>query len=100
MNRSVVVLALAAAISFAQINTAPIGVVVTDPTGASVPGADVQVTNTATGQMVKTTTSEKGEFTVASMTAATYRVSVARAGFKTATLDGVELNAGVPATVN
>ena len=34
------------------------------------------------------------------MAAATYKLSVSKSGFKVATVDGVELNAGVPATVN
>src|ERR1041385_1012828 len=98
--KELIAMTLFAAASFAQINTAPITGTVTDPTGASVPGADVQVTNVATGQMVKTSTNERGEFTVASMPAATYRVNVSRAGFKAAALEDVVLNAGVPATVN
>src|SRR5689334_25395028 len=100
MKRHLAVLALFAAASFSQINTASITGFVTDPTGASVPGAEVQVTNRATGQVVKTTTNEKGEFTVASMPAATYRVGVTRTGFKAVAIEDVVVNAGVPATVN
>lgn len=91
---------LCACAIFAQGNTAPISGTVTDPTGASVPAAEVAIINTATGQLVKTTTNEKGEFSVTSLPAATYKVSVTKSGFRVANLDGVELNAGVPANVN
>ncbi len=86
--------------AFAQVNTARIDGTVTDPTGAAVPAAEVTVTNVATGQQVKTSTSEKGEYAVASMQAATYRVTVTKAGFRVAEVGGIVVNAGVPASVN
>ncbi len=89
-----------ATLALSQVNTARIDGLVADPTGASVPAADVTVTNVATGQTVKTVTNDKGEYAVPSMQAATYRVSVAKIGFKVATVEGVVLNAGVPARVN
>ena len=89
-----------ATLALSQVNTARIDGIVADPTGASVPAADVTVTNVATGQTVKTVTNDKGEYAVPSMQAATYRVSVAKNGFKVATVEGVVLNAGVPARVN
>jgi hypothetical protein len=85
---------------FAQGNTAPISGTVTDPTGAAVPAAEVAITNNATSQMVRTTTNEKGEFAVTSLPAATYKVTVSKSGFRVASIEGVELNGGVPATVN
>jgi hypothetical protein len=91
---------LCAVTLFAQGNTAPISGTVTDPTGASVPAAEVTISNSATGQVVKTTTTEKGEFSVPSMPAAMYKVSVNKAGFRVANIENVELNSGVPATVN
>jgi len=85
---------------FAQGNTASISGTVTDPTGASVPAAEVTITNTATGQLVKTTTTDKGEFAATSLPAAVYRISVTKTGFRVASLESIEVNAGVPATVN
>ena len=73
---------------------------VTDPTGAAVPGAEVTVTQPDTRQVFKTVSNEKGEFAIPSMPAAKFRVSVAKSGFKAGTVDGVEVNAGVPSTVN
>src|SRR5438034_438477 len=93
-------LILCACAAFAQNNTARIDGIVTDPTGAAVPAADVTIINVGTGQQVKTTTNEKGEYAVPSMLAASYKVTVTKAGFKMANVDGVVVNAGVPATVN
>ncbi|MBS1859375.1 MAG: carboxypeptidase regulatory-like domain-containing protein [Acidobacteria bacterium] len=73
---------------------------VTDPAGAVVPGAEVTVTNSATGQIFKATSNERGEWTLPSMAAAQYRVVVTKQGFKNGSVPDVEVNAGVPALVN
>ncbi len=99
-RKCVLALLISAAFAFSQVNTARIDGVVTDPTGASVPAAEVTVTNVATGQTIRTSTNDKGEYAVPSMQAATYRVSVSKPGFKVAAVDGIVLNAGVPATAN
>src|SRR5262245_12279856 len=88
---------LAAAFAFAQ-SRSPINGTVTDPSGAAVPGAEVTVANTATGLLSKTTTNERGEFVVASLLPATYKVTVTAPGFKAAAAENIVLNAGVPAT--
>src|SRR5579862_7937963 len=67
---------------------------VTDPTGAAVPGADVTVTAVATHSVAKTTTSEKGEWTVAQLDAGAYDITISKPGFKMATINGVTLAAG------
>jgi hypothetical protein len=100
MIRFAAVLLFAATLAFSQGSTAPISGTVSDPSGAAVPAAEVTITNTATGIVVKTVTNEKGEFTAASLPAAIYRVSVNKAGFRAAALDKIELNSGVPANVN
>jgi hypothetical protein len=41
---------------------------VTDPSGAVMPGAQVTVTNKATGQVISTTTSSAGAYTSGSLT--------------------------------
>src|SRR5215471_75224 len=73
---------------------------VTDPAGAAVPAADVQVSEVATGRLLKTVTNERGDWTIPSMPAGTYRVTITKPGFKAGVVDGVELNAGTPAAVN
>jgi len=93
------ILCLCATIGFSQGNTSTMSGVVTDASGAAVPSADVQVVNTATDQSFRTTTNELGEWVVPSLGANTYKVTVSKPGFKTATLSDVVLQAGVPANV-
>src|SRR4051812_12637441 len=94
------ILVLCALAALAQINTALLDGTVTDPTGAAVPAAEVTILNVATGQQIKTATNEKGQFAVPSMPAATYKVTLPKSGFRMASIEGVVLNAGVPASVN
>jgi protocatechuate 3,4-dioxygenase beta subunit len=76
---------LSLGVALSQGNTGLLSGVVTDPTGSAVPGADVSVTNVDTGQIVRTTSNEKGEYSFPSMPPGNYRVSVSKAGFKTET---------------
>jgi hypothetical protein len=73
---------------------------VSDPQGGAVPAAQVTVVNTQTGQTFNLVTDEKGYWALPSLSTATYKVTVTAPGFKTATLDNVTVDAGVPATVN
>ena len=84
----------------AQVLTGRLEGTVTDPQGAAVPATQVKVINTQTGQAFLITTDEKGYWALPSMPTATYSVSVTHPGFKTATSEGVKVDAGVPATVN
>jgi hypothetical protein len=100
MKKFLAVFSISAAFLFSQGNTSRLDGTVTDPVGAAVPGAEVAVINAATGQTIKTTTNDQGEFAVPTIPAATYRVTVTKPGFKAGLVAGVELNAGVPGTVN
>ncbi len=73
---------------------------VTDPSGAAVPGAKVDVLQTATGQTLHATTDEKGYWALPSLQTGVYKVTVSHEGFKSATNENVVIDAGVPATVN
>jgi hypothetical protein len=73
---------------------------VTDPTGAAVPGAEITVTKLATDQVFKASTNERGEWALSSMGAAKYKLVISKPGFKVGVVPEVEMNAGVPATVN
>lgn len=85
---------------FAQGTTAPISGLVTDPTGATVPGATVTIKNNANGAEYSVTTASNGSYTVPSLTSGTYNVIVEAVGFKKALVENVKLDVGVPATVN
>src|SRR3954453_22107705 len=99
MKKLLLALTLCAAFLYSQASSRMDGVV-TDPSGAAVPGAEVTVTNLATDQIFKTTTADHGEWTLPSMAAAKYKISISKPGFKAGLAPDVEVNAGVPATVN
>lgn len=92
-------LLLCATLAFSQGSTATLGGTVTDPTGAAVPAADVVLTNNATQNTVKTVTNDRGEFSFPSIPGGNYRVTVNKAGFKSASINNVVMEPGVPATV-
>lgn len=76
-------------IAFAQAGMGGINGVVSDPSGAAVPGATVKVENMATGVVLSKTTNSAGVYTFNSLTPAKYQVAVSRDGFKTSIHDGV-----------
>ncbi|HLK65544.1 MAG TPA: carboxypeptidase-like regulatory domain-containing protein [Bryobacteraceae bacterium] len=92
-------LVLCAAMLSAQGNTAALSGTVSDQTGAAVPGAEIEVMNVATSLVAKTTGSERGEWSVPSLPAGTYKVTVTKPGFKAATVPSVVIEAGVPASI-
>jgi hypothetical protein len=72
---------------------------VVDESGAVIPGASVTVRSSATGAIFSAVTDDRGEFSIPAMPNGVYSVSVALMGFKTAVLNEVAINAGVPAAV-
>ncbi|MBI4471763.1 MAG: carboxypeptidase regulatory-like domain-containing protein, partial [Acidobacteria bacterium] len=84
----------------AQISsTAPLSGVVTDPTGAVIPGVSVTARNNATSAQFESITVENGTFVIPALTPGTYTVTVSLPGFKQAVIPDVKIDAGVPATV-
>lgn len=57
---------------------------VADPTGAIVPGAEVSITNQATGAVLKVTTGADGKYIFPQVTPGMYKIEVKSTGFKTA----------------
>src|SRR5262247_3736071 len=90
---------LTSAVAFGQVTSSLTGTV-TDPNGAVVSGATVTVKNAASGVEFKTVTSNQGNYTVPSLGAGKYIVVVTASGFKSATVQDIEVDAGTPATVN
>ena len=88
-------------LAFSQVtSTSSISGAVVDPTGAVVTGAVITVKNVATGEEFRATSAGNGTFTVPALTAGSYRMTVAAPGFKQAVVQGIKIDAGVPATVN
>src|SRR5437763_3869982 len=67
---------------------------VTDPSGASVPGAQVAVTNSATGIEHSTVTTGDGQFAIQDLPVGAYKVAVSATGFPSYSIDRVEVTAG------
>ncbi|HWD00735.1 MAG TPA: TonB-dependent receptor [Candidatus Sulfopaludibacter sp.] len=100
MKRFVVALIIAATCAFSQVNTTSVTGTITDPTGAAVPGASIDVISKSTGADLKATSGDKGEYAVPSLAAGPYRITVTKAGFKAATVESVDLIVGIVGTVN
>jgi len=71
-----------AASASAQVTTANLSGVVTDPSQAPVPGATVVARNQATSETRETTTNADGRFTLAQLSPGTYEVTAELTGFK------------------
>ncbi|MBV8828522.1 MAG: TonB-dependent receptor, partial [Acidobacteriaceae bacterium] len=82
-NRFLLLSALACACAWAQVSTGTINGVVRDSSGATVPNADVTITQQATSEQRHTVTNNSGEFTVPYLPVGNYGVTVAMKGFKT-----------------
>jgi hypothetical protein len=67
--------------AFSQLNLGQISGVVTDPSGASVPGASVTVRDIDRGVDRNLTTDSAGQYSAPSLTPGTYSVRVSAAGF-------------------
>ncbi len=94
-------LALNSFLAFGQSGTtAPVSGTVFDGTGAVISGATVVVKNNGTGAEYKVTTASNGTYTVPSLGAGTYTITVEAQGFKKAVVQDVKIDAGVPATAN
>lgn len=89
------VLALLLAMSvFAQNNTGIISGKITDQTGATVPNAQVTITQTDTGVNSVSQSNSEGIFRVPGLRDGLYRVSVTAAGFKKEVREGISLQIG------
>jgi hypothetical protein len=94
------VAALGAPAAFAQGGVAStLNGTVTDSSGAVIPGATIIVKRADTGVTTEAVSNGEGQFTVPQLAPGKYSVTVTLAGFKTATVNDVELNAGVSAGI-
>ena len=74
--------------------------VVTDPSGAVVDGAEVTLSNLATGFSATTTTNSEGVYKFLQIVPATYEIKFSKDKFRTVTIAGVELGVSVVETKN
>jgi hypothetical protein len=73
---------------------------VTDATGAVVPGAAVTITDEATKVAIVTKSNGDGTYVSPGLTVSTYTVTIAKAGFKTYVVTGIELHPTETVQVN
>ncbi len=86
--------------SSAQVTFASLTGLVTDPGGAVMPGAEVELTNTDTGEERVTSTGETGRFTMSQLKAGTYDLAVESAGFKRFLQVNIRLQGSQDAEIN
>ncbi|MFB3829190.1 MAG: carboxypeptidase regulatory-like domain-containing protein [Bryobacteraceae bacterium] len=80
-------------LSLAQQDMGVITGVVTDTSGAAVPGAKVVVLNPQTNELRNVVTSETGSYTVGPLRIGVYDVTIEHEGFKSVVRRGIELHA-------
>jgi len=85
---------------FAQTTTATLSGVVTDETGGVLPGAQVTVSNVATGVRRSTATDDRGRFLAPQLPPGPYELTVSLSGFDTLVRRGITLTVGQEASLN
>ena len=98
--RVVALLLSAVVIAGAQQSTGTISGIVTDQQGAVVPGAQVEVLNTATNALFATSSNESGLYVAPGMVVGEYEIAVEAEGFRRGVRSGVTLQVGRNAEVN
>lgn len=91
MSRFTLLLPVLAIAAFAQSSTATLQGLIADSSGAAVPGAEVTITNAGTNIARHFTTSETGNYSFPLLPPGSYRIDVAKTGFKPTTRDKIVL---------
>ena len=73
---------------------------ITDPSGAALPGATVEITNTGTGLKQTATTTDSGLYRFSLLPLGSYDLDIQAAGFGPAHQKGIVVSAGATASVN
>lgn len=83
-----------------QVTTGTISGIVTDPTGAVVPGTNITIHNVDTGITRTLTTGSGGRYTAPQLPLGNYEVTAAATGFQTVLRSGITLTVGREAVVD
>src|ERR1700674_3794982 len=75
-------------------STAQISGIVSDPSGAVLPGVEVTATQTDTGLIRSVVSNETGSYTMPALPVGPYRLEAALAGFRTFAQSGIVLTVG------
>src|SRR5215475_457516 len=87
-------------IALAQTTTGGIRGVVTDATGAALPGATVTTRNVATGFEIKTTATGEGVYSIPRILPGRYNIAVEAQGFKKTEVTDIEVSIGKDAVID
>jgi hypothetical protein len=96
----VAILACNAALAFAQEARSTVSGTITDPAGAAVVGAQVRITNTATGVTQTVVSNEVGLYHLLFLNPGPYRLTAEMAGFRTLVRENIVLTLGEAATLD
>jgi hypothetical protein len=94
------IIALTVPLTAQSITSGDVTGIVTDPTGAAIPGATVTLTSINTNAAQKTTSSGQGDYRFAFVNPGTYKLDATASGFQTQEHPGVIVLAGQPTSVN
>lgn len=98
---ALVVLLAVPALLLAQTSTTSVLLgTVTDPTGAVVPGASVELTHIGTNRTFTTSTNASGNYVLPQVTSSIYRLSVSMQGFRTTTIGEIKVDVAKSYTFN
>jgi len=81
-------------------STGALAGIVTDPSGAVVPGATIRVVNTATGDAHTFLSQPNGSYLAPFLSPGAYRVEASKNGFSTVTFTGVSISVAETSTLN
>lgn len=87
-------LTLFGAIAHGQLNRGSITGIVTDPSGAAIPGANVRATHSETGVSTTTTSTASGNYAIQGLQVGQYRFEVESPGFKRYSSPNVTVTGG------
>src|SRR5579883_2931686 len=94
LSRFPLIALLACIAAQAQESRGTITGTVTDPTGASIPGAKITGTEVRTGTRVQTVSESSGQYTLPFLPTGEYSVSATMQGFKEFIRKGIQVGAG------
>ena len=84
---------LVPAVTWAQVLYGSLVGNVTDPNGAAVSGAKVELTNVATGDVSTIMTDDRGAYSLNDLQVGVYKIAISRSSFKTTVKEGVRIDA-------
>ncbi|MGH9356334.1 MAG: carboxypeptidase-like regulatory domain-containing protein [Terriglobia bacterium] len=85
---------------YGQVVGATMSGVVTDPSGAVIPNAQISIKNTATGIVTNVTTNSAGLYTASNLIPGPYQVTLSAHGFQTEARTGITLTVGAQQELN